>query len=109
MQTISSFQTSKTPIQILPKTAFCHQHSKMHHNYDKLKFKIRNKYKTRRDGGLQFQSGQKTLKIDREVSKTNKNDDEVYLKRPYSYNIVFNNGSFYRVDLYFDFVDSNGL
>ena len=66
---------------------------------------IRNKYKTRRDGGLEFQSGQKTIKIDREVSKTNKNDDEVYLKRPYSYNIVFNNGSFYRVDLYFDFVD----
>ena len=66
---------------------------------------IRNKYKQRRDGGLEFTKGKKTIKINKEVGKANKNDEEKYLKRPYSYNIVFNAGSFYRVDLYFDFVE----
>lgn len=64
---------------------------------------IRNKYKERFDGGLQFTAGKKTIKISKEIAKTNKNDEDVYLKRPYSYNIIFNAGSFYRVDLYFDF------
>ena len=66
---------------------------------------IRNKYKQRRDGGLEFTKGKKTIKVNKEVSKANKNDDVKYLKRPFSYNIVFNAGSFYRVDLYFDFVE----
>ena len=65
---------------------------------------IRNKYKERFDGGLQFTAGKKTIKVSNEIAKTNKNDEDVYLKRPYSYNIIFNAGSFYRVDLYFDFV-----
>ena len=65
---------------------------------------IRNKYKERFDGGLQFTAGKKTIKVSKEIAKTNKNDEDVYLKRPYSYNIIFNAGSFYRVDLYFDFV-----
>lgn len=65
---------------------------------------IRNKYKERFDGGLQFTAGKKTIKVSKEIAKTNKNDEYVYLKRPYSYNIIFNAGSFYRVDLYFDFV-----
>ena len=64
---------------------------------------IRNKYKERFDGGLQFTAGKKTIKVSKEIAKTNKNDEDVYLKRPYSYNIIFNAGSFYRVDLYFDF------
>ncbi|MBQ9012636.1 MAG: hypothetical protein IJ094_03595 [Bacilli bacterium] len=72
--------------------------------FDKGFEQIRNKYKKRSDGGLQFTKGKKTININKEVSKVNKNDDSVYLKRPYSYNIVFNNGSFYRIDLYFDFV-----
>lgn len=64
---------------------------------------IRNKYKERFDGGLQFTAGKKTIKVSKEIAKTNKNDEDIYLKRPYSYNIIFNAGSFYRVDLYFDF------
>lgn len=64
---------------------------------------IRNKYKERFDGGLQFTACKKTIKVSKEIAKTNKNDEDVYLKRPYSYNIIFNAGSFYRVDLYFDF------
>ena len=64
---------------------------------------IRNKYKVRSDGGLQYNKNNKTININKEVSRTNKNDEEKYLKRPYSYNIIFNNGSFYRVDIYFNF------
>ena len=63
--------------------------------FDKGFEQIRNKYKKRSDGWLQFTKGKKTISINKEVSKVNKNDDSVYLKRPYSYNIVFNNGSFY--------------
>lgn len=73
--------------------------------FDRGFTQIRNKYKKRRDGGLEFTKGKKTIKVNQEVAKANKNDDIKYLKRPWSYNIVFNNGSFYRVDLYFDFVE----
>ena len=64
---------------------------------------IRNKYKTRKDGGLQFTTSKKTININREVAKAGKNDDEKYLKRPFSYNIIYNAGTFYRVDIYLDF------
>lgn len=65
---------------------------------------IRNKYKVRKDGGLQYITNKKTIDINKEISKPSKNDDEKYLKRPFSYNIVYNAGSFYRVDIYLDFV-----
>ena len=42
---------------------------------------------------IKFTKGKKTININKEVSKVNKKDDTVHLKRPYSYNIVFNNGS----------------
>lgn len=64
---------------------------------------IRNKYKIRKDGGLQFTTSKKTININREVAKVGKNDDEKYLKRPFSYNIIYNSGTFYRVDIYLDF------
>lgn len=65
---------------------------------------IRNKYKERFDGGLKFINGKKTIEVTKETARPKKNDDEKYLKRPFSYNVIYNNGSFYRVDLYFDFV-----
>lgn len=64
---------------------------------------IRNKYKDRVDGGLTYISGKKTINITVEQAKANKNDDDQYCIRPHSYNIVFNNGSFYKLDLFFDF------
>lgn len=65
---------------------------------------IRNKYKERHDGGLKFINGKKTIEVTKETVRPKKKDDEKYLKRPFSYNVIYNNGSFYRVDLYFDFV-----
>ena len=64
---------------------------------------IRNKYKERFDGGLDFISSKKVKKITVETTRATKNDEEIYQIRPYSYNIIYNNGSFYRVDLYFDY------
>lgn len=64
---------------------------------------IRNKYKERVDGGLQFISGKKTVNIKVEQAKPNKDDEEIFCIRPYSYNVVFNNGSFYKLDLFFDY------
>lgn len=64
---------------------------------------IVNKYKERRDGGLSLVTSKKSKEIKVETVKPKKNDEEKYLKRPYSYEIIYNAGSFYRVDLYFDF------
>lgn len=64
---------------------------------------IRNKYKQRLDGGLNYISSKKTKTIKIETVKPRKDDEEVYLKRPFSYEIIYNAGSFYRVDLYLDF------
>ena len=64
---------------------------------------IRNKYKERKDGGLQFISGKKKIDIKVEQAKAKKDDEEIYCIRPYSFNVVYNNGSFYKLDLYFDY------
>lgn len=71
--------------------------------FDKGFEQIRNKYKERFDGGLNFISSKKTKKISLETARPKKDDEEIYQIRPFSYNIVFNNGSFYRVDLYFNY------
>lgn len=64
---------------------------------------IRNKYRERFDGGLNIVTSKKTKKVTLETTRAYKDDDEKYLKRPYSFDIVFNAGSFYRVDLYLDY------
>ena len=69
---------------------------------------IRNKYKDRKDGGLQFISGKKKLNISVEQAKAKKDDEEIYCIRPFSYNVVYNNGSFYKLDLYFDYETFKG-
>ena len=69
---------------------------------------IRNKYKERKDGGLQFISGKKKIDIKVEQAKAKKDDEEIYCIRPYSYNVVYNNGSFYKLDLYFDYETFKG-
>ena len=61
---------------------------------------IKNKYKERLDGGLNYISSKKTKTIKIETVRPKKDDEEVYLKRPFSYEIIYNAGSFYRVDLY---------
>lgn len=64
---------------------------------------IRNKYRERFDGGLSVVTSKKTKTIKMETVRPNKNDEDIHLKRPYSFDIIFNAGSFYRVDLYLDF------
>lgn len=64
---------------------------------------IRNKYKERKDGGLQYVSGKKKINIKVETAKPSKSDEEIYCIRPYSYNVVYNNGSFYKLDIYLDY------
>lgn len=63
---------------------------------------IRNKYKERFDGGLTIVTSKKSKVVTRETTRASKDDDEIYLKRPFSYDIVYNAGSFYRVDLYLE-------
>lgn len=63
---------------------------------------IRNKYKERFDGGLTVVTSKKTKVVTRETIRPKKDDDEIYLKRPFSYDIIYNAGSFYRVDLYLE-------
>lgn len=64
---------------------------------------IINKYRERSDGGLTLITSKKTKTIKVESVKPNKQDDEKYLRRPYSYEIIYNAGTFYRVDLYFNY------
>lgn len=64
---------------------------------------IKNKYRERFDGGLTLVSSKKTKTIKLETVRPNKQDDDIHLKRPFSYDIIYNAGSFYRVDLYLDF------
>lgn len=64
---------------------------------------IINKYRERSDGGLTLITSKKTKTIKVESVKPNKQDDEEYLRRPYSYEIIYNVGTFYRVDLYFNY------
>ena len=64
---------------------------------------IKNKYKERFDGGLTYVSSKKTKTIKIENVRPRKDDNEDYLKRPFSYEIIYNAGTFYRVDLYLDF------
>ena len=64
---------------------------------------VKNKYKERFDGGLTVVTSKKTKHIKVETVRPSKNDDEEYLKRPFSCEIIYNAGSFYRVDFYIDF------
>lgn len=68
---------------------------------------IKNKYKERFDGGLTVVTSKKTKTIKLETVRPNKQDDEEFLKRPFSYDIIYNAGSFYKVDLYLDFETFN--
>lgn len=61
---------------------------------------IQNKYRERNDGGLTTSLSKKVIK--KEVAKISKDDEEIYQIRPNSFNIIYNNGSFYRVDIYFN-------
>lgn len=63
---------------------------------------IRNKYKERSDGGLNYITGKKTINIKVEQARAKKDDEEIYCIRPYSFNVVYNAGSFYKLDIYFE-------
>lgn len=64
---------------------------------------IKNKYKERYDGGLTLVTSKKSKTITKENVRPNKNDVDDFQKRPFSYDIIYNAGTFYRVDLYFGY------